>query len=347
MNLIRILTSVFIGITISYLIPACKTEPQPQPQPQLLVLQKWPEITFPEIKSPESYDKYHVVGEYETIYQHVGKYKTSRYENRAHNIKTNVANLEWIPIHPGDSFSYNKTVGPRTEEFGYMTSIIIYLGEFKEEYGGGTCQVSSTIHAAALMSGMEIVQRTSHSRPSTYIKRGFDATVSYPELDLVFKNPYPASIYLHAETYEVTEDLSKLRVVLYSRNVQIKKPIKKTRWISNGTEPYKKKFRKTNKWRTDHKTRIQRGKDGEKGILAVWYTDGRKERFVSQYRPVNEIWEVGLAWDMDQVPWEPTCQDKLWKCRKICQDKHEMPSEIWQSCYDHCGGDFLICQNER
>jgi hypothetical protein len=63
--------------------------------------------------------------------------------------------------------------------------------------GGGTCQISGTLHGAAFFAGLSIVERYPHTRPSSYIKMGLDATVVYPTINFRLKNPYPFPVVLH------------------------------------------------------------------------------------------------------------------------------------------------------
>ena len=63
---------------------------------------------------------------------------------------------------------------------------------------GGTCQISGTLHGAAFFAGLEVVERSPHSRPSWYIKLGLDATVVYPTTDLKLRNPYDFPVDVHA-----------------------------------------------------------------------------------------------------------------------------------------------------
>ena len=100
--------------------------------------------------------------------------------NRAVNIKTAVSHLDGLVLAPGQSFSFNDVVGPRTRERGFALAPEIQGDEMQMGYGGGTCQASTTVFAAALFGALDIVERHSHSRPSHYAPMGLDATVSYP-----------------------------------------------------------------------------------------------------------------------------------------------------------------------
>ncbi|MBQ7492355.1 MAG: VanW family protein [Clostridia bacterium] len=89
---------------------------------------------------------------------------------------------------PGDVFSYNETVGPRTYERGFKDAIV-YVGTSAEDgVGGGICQVSSTIYYATLRADLKIVERHAHSREVTYVPKGEDATVAWGSKDFRFEN---------------------------------------------------------------------------------------------------------------------------------------------------------------
>ena len=93
-----------------------------------------------------------------------------------------------VILMPGDIFSYNDTVGPRTYERGFKDATV-YVGNSAEDgVGGGICQVSSTIYYAALRADLEIVERYAHSRMVTYVPLGADATVAWGSKDFRFAN---------------------------------------------------------------------------------------------------------------------------------------------------------------
>ena len=100
-------------------------------------------------------------------------------------------------VLPGETFDFNETVGPRDEAHGYKKAPVIAEGELVDGIGGGTCQVSGTLHAAAYFAGLAIVARRPHTRPSTYIKMGLDAAVSYPAITLKLKNTFAFPVVLH------------------------------------------------------------------------------------------------------------------------------------------------------
>ncbi len=115
---------------------------------------------------------------------------------RARNIRLAARALDgtWLPS--GGTLSFNQVVGPRTPQRGYLEAPVIIGDETEPGIGGGVCQVASTVHAAAVLGGLQIISRRSHSRPSGYAPLGLDATVVQGEVDLVIRNPYPAPILL-------------------------------------------------------------------------------------------------------------------------------------------------------
>jgi vancomycin resistance protein YoaR len=132
-----------------------------------------------------------VLGAFETKFGGTGR-------GRARNIRKAAEFLNGIMLAPGQVLSFNKLVGPRTVERGFAYAPVITNDELEPGVGGGVCQVASTLHAAAILGALEVVQRRSHSRPSGYAPLGLDATVIDGEVDLKIKNPYDTPLLLHA-----------------------------------------------------------------------------------------------------------------------------------------------------
>lgn len=108
--------------------------------------------------------------------------------DRKHNIKNALNSLNKVEIAPNQIFSFNKTVGKRTQANGYREAKIIVNNEFVDGLGGGVCQVSTTLYNSALLAGLDIVEANKHSKQITYVKYGFDAMVNFGSSDLKFKN---------------------------------------------------------------------------------------------------------------------------------------------------------------
>jgi vancomycin resistance protein YoaR len=132
----------------------------------------------------------------------IAKFSTSlgrSSRNRIHNVATAAHALDGWAVLPGETFSYNRVVGPRTTEAGYRTAPVLKDGELVPGTGGGACQVSSTLYNVALLSNMRIARRSHHSRPVHYVRPGRDATVVYGALDLVFRNGTGSPLVIRAE----------------------------------------------------------------------------------------------------------------------------------------------------
>ncbi|MBR1457141.1 MAG: VanW family protein, partial [Oscillospiraceae bacterium] len=125
---------------------------------------------------------------------------------RVNNIQLAVSKLNGVVIDPGETFSYNGTVGERTPEAGFKYAAAYQDGEVVQEIGGGVCQVSSTLYCAALYSNMETVEREAHYFMVNYLEWGHDATVSWPNPDFKFRNTrdYPVKIVASADAEAMT-----------------------------------------------------------------------------------------------------------------------------------------------
>ena len=118
--------------------------------------------------------------------------------NRTHNIELCMAAFNGHVLQPGESFSFNEVVGPRTEETGYKEATVILRGEYVDDFGGGICQPSTTLYHAVVKADLEVVERNHHSIPSTYVPVGQDATVDYGLYDFVFRNNSEHPVYIRA-----------------------------------------------------------------------------------------------------------------------------------------------------
>lgn len=146
--------------------------------------------------------------------QEIGSYVTYFKKNnkeRTHNIKLASDAIDSHVVFPGETFSFNKIVGKRTEEKGYKRAPVIVKGELAEDIGGGICQTSSTLYNAVDLKGIEIVERYSHSRSVPYVPSGRDATVSWWGPDFSFKNKLHQPILIRAKAAN-----GKMKINIYS-----------------------------------------------------------------------------------------------------------------------------------
>jgi vancomycin resistance protein YoaR len=130
---------------------------------------------------------------------------------RNQNIHLAANSLNATLLHPGQILSFNAIVGPRTEQRGYRKAPA-YVNEEQlvDDWGGGICQVSSTLYNAALLADLTIIERSPHFRPPGYVPIGLDATIDFDsKLDFRIKNPLLDSVYISVETKD-TELIVKL-----------------------------------------------------------------------------------------------------------------------------------------
>lgn len=126
--------------------------------------------------------------------------------NRVKNIALAASRIHGVVMEDGDIFSMNTMILDRTKENGYYTAAAIRNGTYEQEYGGGVCQVSSTLFNAVMMADLEIVERYHHSWPMHYVPIGRDATIATGQKDFRFKNTTGHNLYItaHADTENKT-----------------------------------------------------------------------------------------------------------------------------------------------
>ena len=191
---------------------------------KLIVNSTKPKITESDLKSIDT-----LLASYKTIYGGMA--------NRDYNIVKSAEESSGILLKPGEEFSFNKLTGEKTIANGYKNAPVIESGKLVLGTGGGVCQTSSTIFNAALLSGMDIVNRRSHTIPSDYVALGRDATVfdGNPGQDFVFKNPFKNPVYvknytvnnkLVSEIFGSKSDLKNIKIV--TRTIAVKSSGTKT-----------------------------------------------------------------------------------------------------------------------
>jgi len=123
---------------------------------------------------------------------------TTSTAERDRNIERACELISGTIIQPGMSFSFNDVVGPRSKKNGFELATVYNYGKEEPGYGGGVCQVSSTLYVAAIRANMQILKRTQHGLKVNYTDFGLDATVNYDgkKIDFVFKNSTSSPIYI-------------------------------------------------------------------------------------------------------------------------------------------------------
>jgi vancomycin resistance protein YoaR len=143
----------------------------------------------------------------------LSQYVTSlqgRTPNQIHNVRLAARSINGKWIRPGETFSFNRTVGSWSSDSGYKRAPVSYDGELVPSWGGGVCQASTTLYNAALLAGLTPMERHRHRWVAHYAPPGRDAAVAFSNIDLKLKNPYPWPVRLDAE---IRGDLVQFRVV--------------------------------------------------------------------------------------------------------------------------------------
>lgn len=127
---------------------------------------------------------------------------------RLNNIGITCNTINGTTIAPGETFSFNAIVGQPTAEKGYQEADVFVNKKTEKGYGGGNCQVSTTIYNAALqVDGIKIIERNPHKKKVTYIEEGKDAAVSYSGgLDLKFQNNTDKTLKIYVSSDEDSVD---------------------------------------------------------------------------------------------------------------------------------------------
>lgn len=139
---------------------------------------------------------------------------------RAHNVSAAAKTLHDWELAPGEVFDYRKVISLTRDKYGFREAPVILNGELVPGIGGGICQVSSTLYNAALLAGLEMVERRNHSLPVSYLPKGRDATFAEGAINFKFKNTTGKHIIIRTKTSG-----GKLTVKLFGtmpRNVKYK-----------------------------------------------------------------------------------------------------------------------------
>lgn len=155
---------------------------------------KKPEVTLDKTNSLGINE---LIGHGESAYAH-------SIPTRVHNVALTAKKINLTIVKPGETFSFNKTLGEVSKATGFQPAYVIKNGRTELGDGGGVCQVSSTLFRAVMNAGLNITLRKPHSYRVSYYelnsKAGFDATVYAGEVDFRFVNDTPGHLLLYTET---------------------------------------------------------------------------------------------------------------------------------------------------
>ena len=245
--------------------------------------------------------------------QPVAKFSTDvTFRNSASrgNVRLALNYFNAMAVYPGDTISFNKVVGPRTEAAGFQKAPEYAGNDTVEGVGGGVCQASTTLYNAVIRAGMTIIERQAHTMTVSYVEPSQDAAVEYGDYgkDFVFRNDTDHAIYIYTEVTKETATVyiygtpPEHRLVLESVIVK-EEPTTRKRYVqdTSGMHVY---------YTTDEPVLKEEGKGAcqSQGWLVAydWETGEEvwreQESFDSYYAGVNVYWKgvhnpVGITTD--------------------------------------------------
>ncbi len=245
-----------------------------------------PKIITPKVTKKDLVARTQLVSCFETDYNKSG-------ENRKHNIETALKAFNGLVLEPNKEYSFNQTTGRRTEEKGYREANIIVNNEYVEGFGGGVCQVSTTLYNALLLADVNVLESHPHSLESSYVQAGFDAMVNYGSSDLKFVNNknYPLYIRTYHKNGKIGVEVYGKPVFKIQRKSKIMEETKLDDVVlEDGTLLIGEK-----RYKTQPKT-------GKKVLSYLEYTKGgkvikTKKLRISTYKPVQGVLLVGTKKD--------------------------------------------------
>ena len=235
--------------------------------------------------------------------QNLSKYTTiydSSNTNRSSNIALAAKTINGTILLPGETFSYNGKLGNTTKAKGYKPGGSYVGGKVVQSYGGGICQVSSTLYNAVLYANLGIIERHNHSYAVSYVPAGRDATVAYGGKDFKFKNTrkYPVKIVANAKNGVVSISIKGIKE-------EKEYDIELTSKVLSST-PFTVTYEKNVALEEGKEKVIQKGFNGKKSIAyKVVKLNGKtiSKTVLSKdtYKPMNKIVEVGTKKVQEQI----------------------------------------------
>ncbi len=218
--------------------------------------------------------------------------------NRAFNVTRATNAINGVIVKPGETFSMNDTIGPRSYKNGWKPAPAIINGGADREMqaGGGVCQVSTTLYDAVVMADLEIVYRRNHSSKVDYVDPGLDATINTGTIDFTWKNNTNSDIYILASA-----EGKKVHIEIYGEAwPEEYNEIRLSSDYIGSIAPKEMKVTKDSSKPTGYEQIVRQGKNGSKyASYKLYYKDGEfvKKEFLanSTYNAVQGEKVVGTA----------------------------------------------------
>ena len=212
------------------------------------------------------------------------------------NLKTGSSMLNGIILQPGEELSVYDSTAPYDEEHGYAEGTAYENGQVVPSYGGGICQVSTTLYNAVIYAELEVVERHPHSMTVDYVEPSRDAAIAGGLMDFRFKNSYDTPIYIYGE---IDSD-NQLRMIIYGKETRPKNRTIEFESETLSVDQYSVTYKinsSLNFGAMQYTGNPHTGREAQ--LWKVVYKDGKevsREVFnTSYYQKADEVIEVGTA----------------------------------------------------
>lgn len=212
------------------------------------------------------------------------------------NLKTGSSMLNGIILQPGEELSVYDSTAPYDEEHGYAEGTAYENGQVVPSYGGGVCQVSTTLYNAVIYAELEVVERHPHSMTVDYVEPSRDAAIAGGLMDFRFKNSYDTPIYIYGE---IDSD-NQLRMIIYGKETRPKNRTIEFESETLSVDQYSVTYKinsSLNFGAMQYTGNPHTGREAQ--LWKVVYKDGEevsREVFnTSYYQKADEVIEVGTA----------------------------------------------------
>ncbi|USN53559.1 MAG: VanW family protein [Candidatus Nomurabacteria bacterium] len=215
--------------------------------------------------------------------------------NRRHNIQVGADSVNGVVVMPGEEFSLVNILGPIEKETGYLPELVIKGDKTVPEYGGGLCQIGTTVFRAAMATALPITERRNHSyNVSYYLENGLpgtDATIypAHPDLRFVNDTENPILIQSRIEGNDIYFD--------FWGKSDGRSAVRTTPEVWGWTDPPPTKEIVSTDLAPGQRKCTERAHKGVKTqfTYTITYPDGHQEEkvFQSTYKPWQEVCLVG------------------------------------------------------
>jgi len=245
-----------------------------------------PQEILAQVTKAELMNSFRMISSYTT--------ETTSNANRNTNIQLSAEAINGMTVNPGETFSFNQATGQRTWEKGYREATAIAGGQNIPEVGGGVCQTSSTLFNAVARANLEIVDRSPHAWPSSYVEKGMDATVNWPNLDFKFKNntDWPIFIVSYYKNRKVTVEIygmylgDGVTIDLESAVTKTTKPPSDIKYVQNTSLPV-----------GTQKTTIEARTGYQVETYKIWYQNGQEISRELLCKSTYKMYQETVEWN--------------------------------------------------